>query len=157
MQLVEYQKTANLSLSGTGDSQQHDGTFSSNGTFGKDQQLQDYSTNESSIKELNIEKSNHSQNISSENTNQEWDLKIIATKSIHRDAVSGCYLSLNLSHETKSYLTSTSLDGELKVHTLPNTDQDNWRGFSAITSSTSSTFSYLGSKSVEPSPKLHTF
>eukprot|EP00559_Dactyliosolen_fragilissimus_P000368 CAMPEP_0184873492 /NCGR_PEP_ID=MMETSP0580-20130426/41871_1 /TAXON_ID=1118495 /ORGANISM="Dactyliosolen fragilissimus" /LENGTH=1017 /DNA_ID=CAMNT_0027376403 /DNA_START=887 /DNA_END=3936 /DNA_ORIENTATION=- len=80
--------------------------------------------------------------IDSQENHQGWELKRKETKVIHGDTVSGCILSLG--SEDNSYITTTSLDGGLKVHSLISVDSENMdkvqkrRGFAPSFPSTSS-------------------
>ena len=91
-----------------------------------------------------------------------WDMKILERKQIHSDSISGCELVFDMDSNL-SILTTTSLDGALKVHTVTifdaktptnNTDEENNKvqnNFGSNLSSTLSRISYLGrSQSIPP-------
>lgn len=97
---------------------------------------------------------------------QGWDLKPIASKMMHGDSVSGCCLLLQEGPDSRSYLITVSLDGNLMVHTLPKAQRESEaqglrrRSFSGARTATLSRLPYLmsGDRSSSSSQtKLNSF
>ena len=119
---TEDSKIKSLQLSGTGDSSRGDnGSMSAHGAFGDEftkvkinanpkTSTGKYSSSTPRTQEENMD----------EDINLGWDMRHITTKQIHGHAVSGCCLSLG----DNPMIITTSLDGGLMVHTLPNSSAD---------------------------------
>lgn len=122
---TEDSKTKSIQLSGTGDSSHGDNwTIGVNGAFGDEfkkvrmnghtkASTGKYSSSTPPTQEENVEGDVH----------LGWDMTHITTKQIHGHTVSGCCLSVG----ENPLVTTTSLDGGLMVHTLPNSNTDSGR------------------------------
>jgi len=100
--------TSNILLSGSGESFRVEDSISGTRTFGS-------AGDKGSSKVLPQQTPSLSSNIYED---EGWSLKHIISKQMHGGAVSGCHLSLGSS----SFVTTTSLDGGIKVHMLPNAE-----------------------------------
>jgi len=73
----------------------------------------------------------------------DWDMKIIERTKLHDEAISGCKIYQDMDTTSRPILTTTSLDGGLKVHHVTtgsaDTEEPSAKGFT----STLSRFSYL--------------
>lgn len=133
-----------IPLSGSGDSNRNsdDNMDVRNGTFGVLSSQSEGKKIGLSILSDNFFDNKHEALKVHKNQEGGWDLELIASMQIHSDIVSGCCISLD---QRKSSITSTSLDGSLMVHIIPNspTEQQNTRrrGFTSQMSG-SSRFSY---------------
>jgi len=92
-----------------------------------------------------------------------WELKLITSKEIHSDTVSGCHINIG---RRNSNIITTSLDGSLVVHILPTTLAEEQsigrRGFSTTAKSLMSQYSYgqqsaVSTSSGENSKRIHLF
>ena len=98
-----------INMSGTGESLRNDDGNSGTGTFGEEKDVQ------MPTLRRKIPTSSPVPNATA-HSEEGWGLKPVTAKHMHGAAVSGCHLSLG----SNSYVTTTSLDGSLMVHTLPN-------------------------------------
>lgn len=126
---------ARIPLSGSGDSNRNsdDGFGLRNGSFGARSNHSDttnirsnYMSTTPSEDRLEISADQGSYKV---NGNTSWKFDTIVSKAVHSDVVSGCHISLG---KKKSNITTTSLDGSLMVHILPNYNVGR-RGFSSRT------------------------
>jgi hypothetical protein len=151
-------KMKKIPLSGSGDSNRNSDEVTSlrNGTFGvSSSQHEAKKLSHTSITSLSSKDSFDNSNQSVRNDRDEkgaWELKTIASSEMHSDAVSGCHITFG---KRKSNITTTSLDGSLMVHILPNLLSEHQdmrrRGFSSnktyLSQTSSSRFSYVGKSS----------
>ena len=104
-----------LSLSGTGKSHDDNSkSFIKSGTFNND--IDDRQTSRNFQESSNSSSLQPFQSSQSLENHLGWDLRSVSRKKIHGDAISGCSL---LSVNSNYYITTSSLDGGLMVHTIP--------------------------------------
>ena len=149
----EHRERPKIPLSGSGDSNRNsdDGFGCRDGTFGAMSDCNDDHANTkldplTTNSTIYGQESSFSRGSIRGNGNGKWKLEIVTSKQMHSDAVSGCHISRGVK---KSNVTTTSLDGSLMVHILPNNDLSQpRRGFSSREGH--------GSE-LQPTKQFHTF
>lgn len=82
-------------------------------------------------------------------TSTEWNMEVLAKKTVHGDAISGCALFVDRSQQDLTLLVTTSLDGGLTVHTVSLSEpSETIQGQQQQKSGFSSTFSQFSYKSI---------
>jgi len=134
-------KITPLSLRGVGDtssprnsssSSPYDRAFGSYLDSGTSSRNSSYNNHKESDKNHNSHPSSSTTTVPPSDTNdpQGWEFRLNTSKGMHGNAVSGCFLSLEGgggTTATNSCITTTSLDGGLMVHTLPNSQSGQLR------------------------------